>query len=206
MVSKLYDPPNDERFEKREPTDKTSPPKRSFFGGQWPCFSLSIWTRDSVLWKLCWHSSPLLLPLSSWVRLPRELLWWLIGFNHITRLQKSGQRMKVQGNTTPWNPHANLNIYTWSNANNAVHLRATSPATETANNFHCRQNQRWLLDELNRFAAPELCQNGEFLRSNKSPNEILEPTAPCKTFSKCSDWMMLPVYISVYQLNHTRGP
>lgn len=60
---------------------------------------------ESVLWKLSWHFPPLVLPSSSWVRLPRELLWWLIDFNLITRLQKSRQKIKVLGTTTPWFPH-----------------------------------------------------------------------------------------------------
>lgn len=108
----------------RYQTTPTKPQKPSTSVGSDPAFlSRSEQEMESVHWKLFWHFPPLLLPLSSWVRLPRELLWWLIDFNHITRLQKSRQRMKVLGNTTPWNPHTNLNIYARSDAYDTMLLR-----------------------------------------------------------------------------------
>ncbi len=97
---------------RRYQTTPTKPQKPSTSVGSDPAFlSQSEQEIESVHWKLSWHFPPLLLPLSSWVRLPRELLWWLIDFNHITRLQKSRQRMKVLGNTTPWNPHTHTSQY-----------------------------------------------------------------------------------------------
>lgn len=103
----------------RYQTPLTKPPKLSTSTGSDPAYlAQSEQGIESVHWKLSWHFPPLLLPFSSWVRLPRELLWWLIDFNHITSLQKSRQRMKVLGNTTPWTPtpHTHLNIYSCSNA------------------------------------------------------------------------------------------
>lgn len=121
--------PNEKWLEKRVPTEiqiLPKPPQKSSSSVAADPASLSIWTRHSVRWKLSWHFPPLLLPLGAWVRLPRELLWWLIDFNHITRLRKSRQRMKVQGNTTTWNPQACLNIYTNSNMNDGRALKGTS--------------------------------------------------------------------------------
>ena len=88
---------------RRNQTTKTNP---SSSVGSDPAFSLPIWTwdRECSLKAFLTHPTPASSP-SSWVRIPGEMLWWLIDFNHITRLQKSGPRMKVLGNTTPWNPH-----------------------------------------------------------------------------------------------------
>lgn len=111
LVSYLLNPANEKWFERRRGSPQISnnsdkAPKPITSVGSDPAFlSQSEQEIESVHWKLSWHFPPLLLPLSSWVRLPRELLWWLIDFNHITRLQKSRQRKKVLGNTTPWNPH-----------------------------------------------------------------------------------------------------
>lgn len=125
----VFNPANEKWFESRRGSPQISnnsdkAPKPSTSVGSDPAFlSQSEQEIESVHWKLSWHFPPLLLPLSSWVRLPRELLWWLIDFNHITRLQKSGQRMKVLGNTTPWNPHTHLNIYFCNDACDAILLR-----------------------------------------------------------------------------------
>lgn len=97
----------------RYQTSPTKPQKPSTSAGSDPAFlSQSEQEIESVHWKLSWHFPPLLLPLSSWVRLPRELLWWLIDFNHITRLQKSRQRMKVLGKYNPFKPtHTHISIF-----------------------------------------------------------------------------------------------
>lgn len=98
----------------RYQTTLTKPPKLSASTGSDPAFlAQSEHGIESVHCELSWHFPPLLLPFSSWVRLPGELLWWLIDFNHITSLQKSRQRMKVLGNTTPWTltPHTHTSIF-----------------------------------------------------------------------------------------------
>lgn len=135
LFSYYFNPANEKWFERRMGSPQISnnsdkAPKPSTSVGSDPAFlSQSEQEIESVHWKLSWHFPPLLLPLSSWVRLPRELLWWLIDFNHITRLQKSGQRMKVLGNTTPWNPHTHLNIYSCSDAYDAMLLKGGTTPT-----------------------------------------------------------------------------
>ena len=168
---------------------------------------------ESVRWKLSWHFPPLLLPLSSWVRLPRELLWWLIDFNHITRLQKSRQRMKVLGNTTPWNPHTPQYLFTqrcigycalkgaFSEITRESYCRpkrATEKAVGELVLWGSAQNKSEVKLEIN---SCILCRNNICLTLSRADltrsNERKKVSNPAWTsLSKCSVWR---TFVCLYQ-------
>lgn len=190
LFSYYFNPANEKWLERRMGSPQISnnsdkAPKPSTSVGSDPAFlSQSEQEIESVHWKLSWHFPPLLLPLSSWVRLPRELLWWLIDFNHITRLQKSGQRMKVLGNTTPRNPHTHLNIYSCSDAYDAMLLKGgTTPTSLKLHVFPCNKTNR---DPWEKFTVSlkGSQQNENFAISR--PDTASKP--PYTSLFKCSAW------------------